>query len=61
MDTTPNYLPFTEQVRAMYDRIGRSLPDELWILVVLRDPAAWEFSLYNHKANLYRSHEVAQE
>lgn len=55
MDASPNYLPFAERVLAAYNRLGPLAIDSLRILLVLRDPIARELSLYNHKANLYRS------
>jgi len=61
MDATPNYLPFADRVQAVYDRLGEDARYSVRILLVLRDPVARELSLYNHKANLYRSGQSAAQ
>jgi len=54
MDATPNYLPYAEEVRRMYESVGGDQAESLKVIVSLREPVSRDLSLYNHKANEFR-------
>uniref|UniRef100_A0A7S4HWU5 Sulfotransferase domain-containing protein n=1 Tax=Odontella aurita TaxID=265563 RepID=A0A7S4HWU5_9STRA len=60
MDATPNYLPYADRVKNVYDMAGGEQGDHLKIIMILREPVARELSLYNHKAKFYREDNVAR-
>jgi len=53
MDATPNYLFHPKKVYATYNEAGENQVDQLNIILILRDPAARELSLYNDMVERY--------
>merc|ERR1740124_1702229 len=53
MDATPNYFLHPKNVHATYYEAGGNQHDQLKIILIVRDPAARELSLYNHMVDQY--------
>jgi len=57
MDATPDYFRYPEKVHATYYEAGGDQLSQLKLILILRDPAARELSLYNHMVNAYMKDE----
>ena len=50
VDATPNTFKFPHRVKEVYQLAGKTVLEELKIIIVVREPVARELSLYNHLA-----------
>ena len=53
MDATPNTLYYAKEVYETYMEAGGNQAAKLKMILILRDPASRELSLYNHKKHDY--------